>query len=355
MTLDTSVRFVSTELAKSYGLNEAIVLHVLCALPESDSSCSAQDIAIAAGTISNFDDTTIDQAVHRLVELGVVECDEFEPHNMRLEQSAREFIQPCVDMNMQVQPDSSTLPGKSLGKSLGKFLGKSRFMPMHNEWAPSQEWLSLMADRGINRAEIDRELPLFRQYWLDRGEVRHSWGHVFFQRMTQKHNMFASDKQPITFDWQPSQPIWDYLSLDLGMHSHDIDQHVQAFVEAHVAASSTAQDWSARFLQYIHSLQNGNVNTKLADPKSQYKDGGGLSFDELTLLRQRGVSDEFSKVAARNFWRSNAMDEAKVQNRTALIEYIVDSWGVKAHGNSENTAPANIDINKYLASLDEFE
>lgn len=128
---------------------------------------------------------------------------------------------------------------------------------MSREWQPSADALEILTRQaGINRNFCIDAVPEFVLYWQERGEPSSTWNtrfisHVKRQWARYTHTMEQdSEPRPLPHSWQPSESLFDVLSL-ANIPRTFAEAQLREFILYWQESGKVYASWNTKFLQHI--------------------------------------------------------------------------------------------------------
>lgn len=256
---------ISPTLAATIGLEEAVLLHVVSELLLQHSSVVKQqrryvelneETLQAALPFWTLPD--IKRVQQSLAGLGLLLI---EPVNGNSHSSLIAINQPIAG--------SPKNPPRPRAAPTASNSGTATTIPRN--WQPDATLFEQCAQRNIPRDYVERELPGFIMYQLDRGKTEYSWHHSFFKWVVasweKQRSMLGAKvlESTMAADWLPSEEavsILEHAGISLGF----IEAAVPEFVLYWREKGTVGSEWNSRFIahvrrqweRYTHALENDN-------------------------------------------------------------------------------------------------
>ncbi|ALO45386.1 DnaT-like ssDNA-binding domain-containing protein [Pseudohongiella spirulinae] len=160
-------------------------------------------------------------------------------------------------------------------------------------WRPSGEAVSILVNAGVSEAFIEDAVPEFVLYWRERGAGKGPWNTRFIEHIRRQWARFSVSlkhdglPRPIPEDWQPSDEVFDILSLaeiDAGFAREKVPEFVLYWRDTGQALAS----WNTKFLQFIKfswARRPEAAGTGVVDARDQHAAERGRQGLEATFRR----------------------------------------------------------------------
>lgn len=128
---------------------------------------------------------------------------------------------------------------------------------MHSDWRPSQDALEILIHQSsINPNFCEDAIPEFVLYWRERGELSTTWNSRFISHVKRQWQRYTStmdldsEPRPIAANWQPSEALFDVLTL-ANIPRSFAEQQIAEFVLYWQESGHIVSSWNSKFLQHI--------------------------------------------------------------------------------------------------------
>ena len=156
---------------------------------------------------------------------------------------------------------------------------------MDSHWQPNEDAMEILVRGGINRQFCLDAIPEFVLYWSERGDKSRTWNSRFIQHVNrqwaQYTNTLENDSQPrkINPDWQPSQDVYDVLSL-ANIELAFAQKLVPEFILFWRDSNQLHRSWNTKFIQHVkyhwakqHQMPTAQTGTDHARQQSTTQSG----------------------------------------------------------------------------------
>ena len=123
-------------------------------------------------------------------------------------------------------------------------------------WVPEEEAYEILINAGVSSNFIEKEIPEFILYWSERNELSDIWISKFIslirRQWARTHNVVENNEQPapISQDWLPNEDFYDVLSLT-GITKEFADTTVSEFIMYWKETGQSHNSWNSKFLQHV--------------------------------------------------------------------------------------------------------
>lgn len=167
---------------------------------------------------------------------------------------------------------------------------RDRETAMHRHWQPSPDAVRILAEQaGINRNFIEDAVPEFILYWSDRGERRSTWNSDFVRHVKRQWARFTaslehdSDPRPLDSGWQPSNDLYEVLSLANIPREFAI-RELPAFVLFWRENGHATNSWNTKFLQHVKRQWARQATEDERDHERRQASGSTVSTRHRSLV-----------------------------------------------------------------------
>lgn len=177
--------------------------------------------------------------------------------------------------------------------------------PFDQHWAPSQDAVDIMAAGGIDDEFIDSVKPEFILYWRERGGPPREVNSKFIGWVRQRWVRFqaglghSAEPQPMAADWQPSEQVYEVLSLS-GIDRNYAKERLGEFRVFWCDSGDVQTSWNSKFLQHVkHQWRWEQGQSTRQDTHHGREQGRGQSGGE-SRTRDRSLADDLSDTSWAN-------------------------------------------------------
>lgn len=155
--------------------------------------------------------------------------------------------------------------------------GVDRSAPMSRQWSPSEDALEILQRIDISADFIQDAVPEFVLYWRERGDGISTWNSKFVAHVKTQWARYNSaleydnEPRPLPANWQPSQDVFEILSL-ANIDHHFAQQQLPAFCLFWKEDRRQFSSWNTKFLQHVkyqwarqHQLGPDYIDTNQRD------------------------------------------------------------------------------------------
>lgn len=139
---------------------------------------------------------------------------------------------------------------------------------MGNNWTPSSEVMDVLSMGSIDESFIDKKIPEFKIYWMERGQQRNNWNSTFIdyirREWAKENNSNKGLPYPISKGWMPSDDVYQILSLS-SISREDALTYLSEFILYWTDNGSAFNTWNSKFIDHVkrrHLVSNKNLNEK---------------------------------------------------------------------------------------------
>lgn len=201
------------------------------------------------------------------------------------------------------------------------------------DWQPDQEWLALCRQHGIPQEFALNLVPEFVMYWRDRAQSRFSWGNAFYRhalrewRREQTRRGAGEMDTTMTAQWRPSQDAVDIL-VRAEISEAFIEDAVPEFVLYWRERGAQDGAWNTRFIEHIRRQWARYQQSRRHDgvPRPILADWQPAD-DVYDVLRLAEIDEEFARAKVPEFvlyWRDSG--QAHTSWNTRFLQFIKYSW-----------------------------
>ena len=177
--------------------------------------------------------------------------------------------------------------------------------PFDQHWAPSQDALDIMAAGGVDAEFIDSVKPEFILYWRERGGPPREVNSKFIGWVRQRWVRFqaglghSAEPQPMAADWQPSEQVYEVLSLS-GIDRNYAQERLGEFRVFWCDSGDVQTSWNSKFLQHVkHQWRWEQGQSTRQDTHHGREQGRGQPGGE-SRTRDRSLADDLSDTSWAN-------------------------------------------------------
>ena len=177
--------------------------------------------------------------------------------------------------------------------------------PFDQHWAPSQDALDIMAAGGVDTEFIDSVRPEFILYWRERGGPPREVNSKFIGWVRQRWVRFqaglghSAEPQPMAADWQPSEQVYEVLSLS-GIDRNYAQERLGEFRVFWCDSGDVQTSWNSKFLQHVkHQWRWEQGQSTRQDTHHGREQGRGQPGGE-SRTRDRSLADDLSDTSWAN-------------------------------------------------------
>ena len=177
--------------------------------------------------------------------------------------------------------------------------------PFDQHWAPSQDALDIMAASGVDAEFIDSVRPEFILYWRERGGPPREVNSKFIGWVRQRWVRFqaglghSAEPQPMAADWQPSEQVYEVLSLS-GIDRSYAQERLGEFRVFWCDSGDVQTSWNSKFLQHVkHQWRWEQGQSTRQDTHHGREQGRGQPGGE-SRTRDRSLADDLSDTSWAN-------------------------------------------------------
>lgn len=172
-------------------------------------------------------------------------------------------------------------------------------------WLPSEDALDIMGTSGVDPEFIDSVRPEFILYWRERGGPPREVNSKFIGWVRQRWVRFQAglghspEPQPMTQDWQPSEQVYEVLSLS-GIDAAYAEGRLGEFRVFWCDSGELQTSWNSKFLQHVKHQwrwEQGQLTKQGTDHGGEQ--GRGQSGGE-HRTRDRSLADDLSDTSWAN-------------------------------------------------------
>ena len=331
----------SPQLAESIGVEEAILLQVLCdctRLIDAETQGGQHWFELKLEQLSSltpfWNASDLWRVIENLRDKGLIlvgSAPLTSSHLLRfaLQESIAEQSQPKVSVQAtRRHPDQSARA--------------NRIAP---NWQPDENTLKQLAQQGVPREFALQHCGEFVQYWRERDEPRHAWGNKFIQRVMQlwrQHEIhqarlssvdkldfaISNPESAMTGYWRPSEDAMNLLINQAGINRNFVEDSIPEFVLFWKEKQEISNTWNSRFIKHIkrqwasyqHTLQNDVEPRPIAE-------GWTPSQDVYEVLRLANIDLVFARSLLPEFvifWRDR--NELKPSWNTTFLQFVKSQW-----------------------------
>ncbi|GAA3910522.1 DnaT-like ssDNA-binding domain-containing protein [Litoribacillus peritrichatus] len=257
---DLTIHF-SADLARTYGLDQAITLSVMKQFFEyrpSENGWLAISDQELLEKLSFWPIETIHRALNQLSNQGLINIHQagntLHPQLMyKLTPNTRTQGLPIVNAPPNQVTTNQSAPRSQTQQSLNQF---NRSSAMTETWQPDRFVIQQCLQLGIPEPFILEAIPEFVTYWRERGISSTSWGAKFQKhalKLWRNHETkVAANKipQPITKDWKPSEDTVEILTRD-NVDPDFIQHSIAEFLLYWMERGSAEITWNTKFVSHI--------------------------------------------------------------------------------------------------------
>ena len=133
---------------------------------------------------------------------------------------------------------------------------QSKRKAIPKNWVPDEEAYEILINAGVSSNFIEKEIPEFILYWSERNELSDIWNSKFISHIRRQwartHNVVENNEQPapISQDWLPNEDFYDVLSLT-GITKEFADTTVSEFIMYWKETGQSHNSWNSKFLQHV--------------------------------------------------------------------------------------------------------
>jgi len=294
---------ISKEVAKTIGLDQAVVLEILNNLL-SESQTNKFSLEHVEAETSFWDKQHFNLVLESLVAKGLVKyshdqislvknltpsktAPEYSELNIREDKELNTNWSPEPELLEQVSeygiPDDFALSfveefkyqsaekserNHSWGIKFLRYVIKkwrekeisnhkeSKRKPISSDWYPDDEASQILVKSGVNQEFIEKEIPEFILYWSERNEVSDIWNSKFISHIRRQwarsENLIENNELPcgITQDWKPNEDFYDVLSLS-GISGEFAKTCISEFILYWKETGQAHNSWNSKFLQHV--------------------------------------------------------------------------------------------------------
>jgi len=343
----------SASLAATIGLEEAILLSWLndLASAQGGSQWQLENQRIRQG-LPFWNDQQIRQVVRSLHEKGLIilttalypESDPMCFH-FGAGQGLQNTAQPMSYQHVPAMQQSVSQQAASQ-------------QPMQNQWQPSRDALSRLAQHGIPESYSLSQMDAFMLQAQEQGNSRNDWDTQFFrfvkkhwvytqtdahkkqQRLAEKaaFNVEGPDRQqrftaarqeasPMAQQWQPSADAQQILQR-AGIEPQFIIDSVPEFVLYWQERGDAHKTWNTKFIQHVRqqwarysaSLEHASVPTRIAEDWQPDND----CYDILSMAH---IDQQFARNLVPEFvlyWRDS--NQLQTSWNSKFLQYVKQQW-----------------------------
>lgn len=178
---------------------------------------------------------------------------------------------------------------------------KNKASTLAQNWEPSAELQSQIANEGIPATFASKILKKFRLYHQSSGTTHINWDMPFFswvkEEWRKQDTPFIETRQsrPMSVDWRPDQHTLDYLNVSYGIDQRFVEESIPEFTHKWIEKKAVYTEWGRIFAEHVieqwRFVQLGiNLNTERKLIQKNWRPSG----DCLEILQnQSGVDPNF--------------------------------------------------------------
>ncbi len=338
---------LSPSLAAAIGLNEALLLPVLCdcvmlgeTTAQADSLWATVPYSKLLVLLPFWTLATVQTVSHSLAGKGIITCDTTVPQDQeQLRFAMDSSVLGALGRALTKPPPRRTAAASPKGASL-----------LPAQWSPPDDMLELlMLKHQIPRTFALAQLEDFRLYWCDRGQANHSWSTKFHQhvlrewRRQESREARQDQEQPMSADWYPSEDALEILERDK-INTAFIEDAVPEFILYWRQRGVTSRTWCSTFIEHIRR-QWAKYTEAVTDsePKAMSSDWQP-SDDVFDILQLATIDSDFAQALMPEFvlfWK-----DAKTAHRswnTKFLQHVKYHWALRHsptahHGANQNAS-----------------
>lgn len=279
----------SREIAETIGLGEAILLEYIKEVSSQDKSIPYEDIC---SNLTFIDAGEVQDLLTKLVKIGVVikqdqngrvgystkkkdstkSISKWLPTQDVLDQ-INEYGIPEEFTNLQID-DFNQLSSERQDKESNwgvKFLRfvikkwrfkeaedhkKKKRKRIDKDWQPEDDAKEILIKSGISEDFLEKELPEFIMYWMERNEESDIWNSKFIAHIRRRWGRFSeikeSDDKPskMTSNWEPNEDFFEILSLT-DISKEFAESTKPEFIMYWKENGQSLTSWNSKFLQHV--------------------------------------------------------------------------------------------------------
>ena len=334
----------SPQLAETLGVEEAILLQVLCdcaRLLDADSQGEYQWFTIRAKQLNDMTPFWSPSDLHRILEnlrakglvlIGSAPITSGQPLRFAFQGSQ-------ISSEVKSGVDNFNHPQNAPSYDSNR---ANRISP---NWKPDESTLKMLAQNGVPREFARQHNAEFVQYWRERNEARHAWGNKFIQhimRLWRQHESHEARMQKIgqldfaisnketamTGHWRPSSDALNVLVNQAGINPNFVEDAIPEFILYWKEKQEISNTWNSRFIQHIkrqwarfeHTLQYDTEPRPITEEWQPNE-------DVYEVLRLANIDLEFARQRLKEFiiyWRDR--NELKASWNTTFLQFIKSEW-----------------------------
>ena len=125
-----------------------------------------------------------------------------------------------------------------------------------NDWVPDEEAYDILINAGVSNDFIEKEIPEFILYWSERNELSDIWSSKFISHIRRQwartQNIVENTElpAPISQNWLPNDDFYDVLSLT-GITKEFADTTISEFILYWKETGQSHNSWNSKFLQHV--------------------------------------------------------------------------------------------------------
>jgi len=226
--------------------------------------------------------------------------------------------------------------------------------PMAPNWQPSEDDIRTLTQYGISREFAFSQLPEFVNYWRQRGTAHNTWGSKFAAQVRRKwrdhQQQQAKEKrtQPIDAQWQPSEEALDILINKGAIPSVFVTDCIPEFKLYWRERGQPSDAWDSKFLSHV-KRQWDIYCQKLKDDSTPKPIPANWQPDRdaFDILRLANINEQFAHSLVAEFvlyWKESNQLHSSWNSK--YIQHVKHAWAKRldtsntvgdANGRAKNT------------------
>ncbi len=219
----------------------------------------------------------------------------------------------------------------------------NRAVTLPQDWQPSNEVQTQIANEGIPATFASKVLSQFRRYHQRSGTTHLNWDMPFFSWVKEEWQkqdtpfIEAKKSTPMQANWQPDQHTLDYLNISYGIDRTFIQESIPEFIHKWIEKKAIYSEWGRIFAEHVieqwRFVQAGvNRNSERKPITKQWRP----SPDCLEILqRQSEIDRQFIESQIPEFilyWTNRAEPMHSWDN--IFLRHIKHQWAAAHQGNN---------------------
>jgi hypothetical protein len=338
----------SPQLAATIGLEESILLQVLCDAAElqENQPCNIATEALRK-KLSFWSVPDLQRILKSLSDKGVLIL--LSPPATQSQTISYQFDQAKMNTG---QTTTLSTTAQNAPSSLQQ--GANRISP---HWQPNETVLGQLAQHNIPANYAQQQIAEFVTYWQDRGEIAHSWSAKFLQHVNHKwqrnradvHFLPTSDEPAgIQQDWSPSIDAMEILQRN-GINQSFIEDAIPEFTLYWRERGGVTNTWNSKFLQHIKRQWARYTSTLQHDTEPRRIPANWLPDPEVyEILVLANIDSQFAQNVLQEFvlyWKDS--NQLYSSWNTKFLQHVKYCWANQhqlqglANEGQQNTSGSN--------------